>query len=232
LRYPLIIDTVANQVITDQSMDQLFAAVGITDPDAGSGGEKATITLLNSAGFSTDANGTLSGPGLKHTNTGTYTLQSATPAGLTSELNAVVFTPTQANQSVTTEVRLAVQNGTTGADIDFLPPGNITATSVSTPTNLNFIYGSIGNDMLALPSGASGVGENLTPQGNDVVNGFNVAQDLMQLSAAQFPSFAAVQASLTTDTSGNAVLHFDSTDSVTLVGISQNNLTTSNFRFV
>jgi hypothetical protein len=232
LQNPLIIDTVGGQGITDQSTGQPFAVASISDPQSGST-ETATITLLNSSGTATDANGTLSGTGLGHSGAGTYTLTAATPATLTTGLSALVFTPTRGEvsigQSVTTDVSLTVQNSKWNAGTDTTT--SITAQAVGTPTNLDFLYGTMGSDTFNLPSGAAVVGENLSPLGNDVANGFNPVQDIVQLSAAQFPNFAAVQAALTSS-GGNAVLHLDGLDTLVLTGINPNNLAAANFRFV
>ena len=169
-----------------------------------------------------------------HTGTGTYLLASVTPGGLTTALEALVFTPTQgevpAGQSVTTNVNLLVQDQTNNK-IGTDGTTSITAQAVNTPTNLNFIYGSIGDDVLAGTAGPDAFGENLKPLGTDLISGFNLAQDMVQLSAAQFANFAAVQAALTTS-GGNAVLHFDSSDFVTLQGVSVGSLQASNFKFV
>ncbi|MFI4982534.1 MAG: hypothetical protein ACHQIO_19455, partial [Nevskiales bacterium] len=235
---PLIIDTVAGQGITDHSTDQPFAAVAVSDPQA-SEPDTATITLTNASGTATDANGVLSGTGLTEIGAGTgiYTLTSGTPAGLTAALNAVVFTPTPGQmpvgQSVTTNLRLAVHDASgTGTD----GTTSITAQAVGTPTHPNFICGSIGSDTFigtaSTPTASPYVfGENLNPSGNDVISGFNVSQDIVQLSAAQFAGFAAVQAVLTSS-GGNAVLHFDSSDSVTLQGVNPASLHACNFTFV
>ena len=53
----------------------------------------------------------------------------------------------------------------------------------------------------------------------------------MQLSAAMFANYAAVESDIT-NVSGSAVLHFDSVDSLTLQGVAPGSLTASNFRFV
>ena len=59
----------------------------IADPNSGAT-DTLTITLSNAA------NGTLSGTGLINDGGGIYTLAAASPATISSELDALVFTPT------------------------------------------------------------------------------------------------------------------------------------------
>jgi hypothetical protein len=228
---PLIIDTVANQGTTDRSTDQPFAVAIVSDPQTGQT-ETAIITLTNAGGTATDANGTLSGSGLTHTGAGSYTLSNSTPAGLTTALEALVFTPTPGEvsigQSVTTNLSLAVANNAlTGTD----GTTSITALAVGAPATLNFMYGSIGSDAFTATASADVFGENLNPLGTDVITGFSLAQDMVQVSVAQFANFAAVQAALTSS-GGSAVLHLDSSNSVTLTGVTVASLQAANFRFV
>lgn len=234
LQNPLVIDTATGQAITDQSTDQPLGVAIASDPQ-NTGNETATIMLTNGSGTATDANGTLSGAGLTHSGAGVYTLTNSTAGGLSAALDALVFTPTQGQvsvgQSVTTDVSLSVQNKNSSTGTGTTT--SITATAVSAPTHLDFIYGSIGSDSFNLPSGhgAAAIAENLTPMGNDVVSGFNLAQDMVQLSIAQFPNFSAVEAALTAS-SGNAVLSIGGSSSLTLLGVNPNNLTASNFQLV
>jgi hypothetical protein len=109
---PEITGTTAGQQILDNATIALFAAVSVTDPGAAPS-DSATITLTDAtSGLPTDANGSLSGAGLKHTNVGIYTLVSTNPANLTAELQALVFTPTfnevPTGNTVTTDFRLTV----------------------------------------------------------------------------------------------------------------------------
>ena len=60
----------------------------IADPNSGAT-DTLTITLSNSG-----ATGTLSGSGLSGGDGGVYTLAAASPATISSELDALVFTPT------------------------------------------------------------------------------------------------------------------------------------------
>lgn len=227
---PLIVDPVSGQAITDQSTLQPFGVMAVTDPNTGDT-ETATIVLTGAAGTTTDANGVLSGTGLTHTAAGTYTISGSSAAGLTAELDALVFTPTKGEvpvgQSVTTNMSISVNDTVaTGTDTST----SITATAVGSPTNLNFIYGSQGSDTLTSAMGPSDFGENLNPLGNDVVTNFNIGQDILQLNAVLFANYAAVEAAMT-NVNGSAVIHFNSSSEVTLQGINPSSLTAANFRF-
>ena len=112
---PTVTGTAAGQGVSDAATIAPFAAVTINDSTGQQ--DSATITLTAS-GTPTDANGALSlGTGVTKTGTGTYTVAATTPAGLTTSLRALVFTPT-AHQvapgtTVTTGFSLAITD--TGA---------------------------------------------------------------------------------------------------------------------
>ncbi len=123
---PVIAGAKASQVTTDEASLNPLSAVTITDPDIGVM-DSVTITLTGAGGFATDADGSLSGAGLTKSGTGLYTLAATTPASLTSELEALTFTPTAhqvaPGSTVTTTIDLGVtQNGLTSTN---------TATSIS-----------------------------------------------------------------------------------------------------
>jgi len=118
---PTVAGTVAGQALRDNATIKPFAAATITDPDL-SVSDSLTITLKNGSGTATDADGLLSGTGLTKTGTGTYALAAASPATLTSELEALVFTPTahQVNQgaTVTTGFTLAASQTAGGSTVN------------------------------------------------------------------------------------------------------------------
>lgn len=149
----------------------LFAGVSVSDPDKGSM-DSLAITLKGSSGTPTDANGTLSGTGLTKTGTGAYALAAATPASLTSELQALSFTPAAAgSNAVTTNVALtATQAGasSTFTGINAIIGGNGGLT----------VSGAAGGDTtVALGNGSDSVtlyGSNdavLAGNGQDTING-------------------------------------------------------------
>jgi plastocyanin len=112
---PTISGLPATEGGTDDASVAPFSATTITDPDNGAA-TSATITLTDGGGNATDADGLLSGTGLTHTGAGTYTLAAATPASLTTELQALTFHPTapqgDPGSSVATTFDLTVAEGT------------------------------------------------------------------------------------------------------------------------
>ena len=98
-----------------------------------------------------------------------------------------------------------VINGGTGNDRIF---GNSGADTIS---------GGLGNDRVTGQQGADtfvhGVGD-----GRDKITDFNVTEDLLDLTAHGFASFAAVQAEMS-DESGDALINLTGSDSVILQGI-------------
>jgi hypothetical protein len=134
---PAIAGTAANQQVQSGQAISPFSKVSVTDGNTNAS-DSVTITLTDASGNATDANGKLSGGGLTQLSAGVYTLAAAAPGTITSELNALVFTPTAlasgqtsqttnfkldvndaaANQSVpdtTTSVVETVSGGTSGA---------------------------------------------------------------------------------------------------------------------
>src|SRR5262249_24443725 len=96
---PTISGTVANQhglTTTSEAPVHPFAGVTISDPNTAATA-KLTITVLNLTQYGPNffgTTGTLSGSGLSGGTDGVYTLAAAAAATITSELHALVFTPT------------------------------------------------------------------------------------------------------------------------------------------
>ena len=115
---PIFSGVVSNQPVTDGNSIDPFSSVAITD-SAGLSIQGLTITLFDSSSdylHPTDANGTLSGADLTETGIGTYTLTPGSTAAVTAELDALVFTPTDSNSTVTTYFNLAAFDGATTSD--------------------------------------------------------------------------------------------------------------------
>ena len=110
---PTITGTVAGQTTTDQVAVQPFSGVTIGEVDFGA---MPTVSItIRDGGVATDADGVLSGTGLTKTGVGTYALAAATPATLTSEIDALTFTPARdvvpVGQVVTDEFDILVSSG-------------------------------------------------------------------------------------------------------------------------
>jgi hypothetical protein len=110
---PTISGAASASSISDAQTASPFSQLTISDPTVGSS-ETVTLTLTNTSGVATDADGVLSGQGLTKTATGVYTL-AGSPAAVTAELEALVFTPTAhqvaAGSSVTTDFTVSVSDG-------------------------------------------------------------------------------------------------------------------------
>jgi hypothetical protein len=187
---PVISGTKAGQTTTDYVPITPFATATISDPDAGAQ-DSLTISVITPSAVATDANGTLSGPGLSKNGVGHYTLAATSPAALTQELQSIVFTPTEgevaAGKTVTTLFILgATQNGASSYD---------NTTSV-TATALNYITGpALGLGTLNGASGqnvitAQGLANTIilpsaAGQGFDYINGFTLLNsDILNVSSA------------------------------------------------
>ena len=112
---PVIAGALGGQTVDAGSVIAPFSPVTISDGNLAPS-DIVAISLLNNQGNPTDANGTLSGPGLTETapGSGIYTLAAANPATITSELNALTFTPTalpSGQTLVTTQLKLTVTDG-------------------------------------------------------------------------------------------------------------------------
>jgi RTX calcium-binding nonapeptide repeat (4 copies) len=129
---PTISGTVTGQTVNDDATTQPFATTTISDPDFGAT-ETVTITLT-AGGVASDANGMLSGAGLTRTGVGTYTLATGTPAEVTAELQALMFTPTPhevtPGSSVTTGMTISVTDGIVSVPVTVGGPPTNSATTV------------------------------------------------------------------------------------------------------
>ncbi|MGE4047453.1 MAG: hypothetical protein AB7F35_21500 [Acetobacteraceae bacterium] len=102
--------------LTATGLSKPFAGVTITDADT-LPLEKATFTITDSSGNPTDAH-TLTAPAstkLKDTGVGTYTIEAALPASLTTQLHGISFTPApNSSGSITLKVEDRVGSGSIG----------------------------------------------------------------------------------------------------------------------
>ena len=147
---PMISGLAATENGTDNAALAPFSGVTITDSDSTTT-TSATITLAYN-GTATDADGTLSGAGLTKLSTGTYSLAFTTPANLTSELQALQFTPTKGQVAMGSTV--ATRFNVSVNDND----GSASAATTLSVTAVCFLRGV----MIETPSGEAAV-ESLRP---------------------------------------------------------------------
>ena len=170
---PVIAGTVAGQTTSDTASIKPFATATVSDVDTGVQ-DSLTITLSN------PANGTLSGMGLAAGATpGTYVLAAATPVVLTSELQALVFTPTAhqaaAGSTVTTTFTLTASQTAGGTTTTATDGKTAVVTTESASLNVingpacgfGIIQGTSGNDQITAYGQYNAIFGN---GGNDVVN--------------------------------------------------------------
>ncbi len=111
---PYLTGTTATASDTGTTPLALFSAAQVADAHTNPT-MTATITLTNSAGAVTDANGTLSGTGLIETAVkGIYTLTAAGTSAFNTDLEGLLFTPTSSTKSVLTNVGMSVSDGVIG----------------------------------------------------------------------------------------------------------------------
>ena len=146
---PTITGLPAAESGTDNAVVIPFSGVTVTDSDHTTT-TSATITLSVN-GLATDADGVLSGTGLTKISTGTYGLASTSPANLTTELDALKFTPTAGQVAVGSTVPTKIDLAINDSD------GSAAASSNLTVTAACFLRGT----MIATPRGETAV-ENLT----------------------------------------------------------------------
>ena len=92
LPHATITGTAPNQATSDETAVAPFAKVTVAEVNPQTT-DALTITLTNASGQTTDGDGSLGGAGLTKTGVGTYAFAASDPATLTSELDALVFTP-------------------------------------------------------------------------------------------------------------------------------------------
>lgn len=107
---PVITGTVAKQAVNSGDTIKPFAGVTINDASA-MPQDAVIIKLTNANGVLTDGTGKLTGDGLTKLDVGTYSLALAAPGTITSELEALIFTPNDlTNGQVTTNFSLTVND--------------------------------------------------------------------------------------------------------------------------
>jgi plastocyanin len=163
---PVFNGTVANQPVTDIGTIAPFSTVTITDSPEFTN-DTVTITVTDINNVATDANGFLAGKGLTHIGVGLYALLGGTPSFITSELDALVFTPTEhqvaAGQSVTTNFVLSVSNGPSTSD-NGTTSVVATATAGNTyvlTTHADTVAGGANDDKIVAKPGTLSAGDNI-----------------------------------------------------------------------
>lgn len=115
---PYLTGTTATATTTDTTPVRPFSTAQVADPHS-SPTLTATLSLTNSGGTPTDADGALSGTGLTKTGTGTYTLSAGSVGSFNSDLQALVFTPTlhqvSSGATVLTNFVISVADGASGS---------------------------------------------------------------------------------------------------------------------
>jgi len=111
----------ATNSVTSGATFRPFAGVTVADDNlAHDSKDTGTLTLSNAAGAPTDADGTLTGPGLTKTGVGLYTLNSTATVSFQSNLGQLLFTPApvSAGATRTTGFTLSVSDDATSLKTD------------------------------------------------------------------------------------------------------------------
>ena len=151
-----VASSATGQALRDTDVIKPFTTAVVSDVDAG---VQDSLTIVLSAA----ANGKLSGTGLTASTTtpGTYTLAAAAPATLTSELQALTFTPVAheaaAGTTVTTSFALTARQTAGGTTTTSATNSTTTVVATETPAynvingpqdGHGFIKGTAGNDQI------------------------------------------------------------------------------------
>ena len=208
---PTIAGAKAGQTTSGTKAVNPFAGVAVTDPDAGTQ-DSLTITLTGAGGTATDADGLLSGTGLTKTGTGTYTLAATGPASLSSELDALTFSPVEtgvaAGGTVTTDFVLAASQTAGGSTATAT---NSTVTVVAAAVQ-NIINGPAGG--WAVLNGTSGA-DVITAHGwANAIFGHGGADIINAGDGGAYVDVAGGGATVTLGGSWNAVVGGDGTVTV------------------
>ena len=122
-------------------------------------------------------------------------------------------------------------NGTTIASAHLLANPGLTWNSAGTGA-MQFMYsGAAGETLTASAQVPDEFVFKTFAEGGHSIAGFNASQDVIELSAATFGSFAAVQ-NATAASSGGAVIRLDNNSSLLLSGVDRSTLHASNFALV
>ena len=182
---PTISGTVAGQTTTSEAPVHPFAGVTISDPNTAAT-DTLTITLSNGG-----TTGTLSGSGLSGGTNGVYTLAAAAAATITSELDALVFTPKAGAPGSST---------TTTFTLSDLSSADATPTVNSSTTVINTDPAVADQDTVAeAPVFTSPIPGNLTvTPGGSIALGINAApvdsDDSVSVKISGVPKFEQITA--------------------------------------
>jgi hypothetical protein len=211
--------------VTGANLSSLIASAHVKP--AGIAGEPVNLALTNP---STDPNGlvtvTVSGlasgwalNGGTHLDDGSWSVQTADVQSLT------VTSPADFTGALTLNVTESWTNADGTAGLKIISD-NVEAFAPGSPifawSGDDFLTASTGKDLLVFSQ----------PIGHDTVYSFDATADQIDLIGyADFTSFADVQAHMTADAAGNAVITLGAGQSITLQGIDEAALTGTNFVF-
>jgi len=135
------------------------------------------------------------------------------------------------SQAVAISVTNLVGETWVGGDEKQSRTGTIEEDNLSGGNARDALNGSLGNDTL---TGGNGPDTFVFAAafGNDAITDFKPHLDFIQLDPALFADFAAVQAHAADDGYGNAVITFDASNTITLLGVTTGQLHVSDFLFV
>ncbi|WP_426442478.1 DUF4347 domain-containing protein [Bradyrhizobium genosp. P] len=186
--------------------------LGLTDPSGGQAAGPITLTVTGVPSDWSLNQGTTSG-------NGTWTVQTSDPTTLT------VTTPATFNGAALLQVTENWTNADGSAGTASLG-NNVEAYAPGAP-----IFAVSGDDTLT-GAGANDEFVFAQPIGNDTIYNFNVASDQIDLIGFNnVASFADIQANITDDINGNAVITIGTGKSIMLKGVDPASLTASDFVF-
>jgi hypothetical protein len=218
---PVISNMAPSESVPKNGQTLPLSAIQLSDPQPNQM-VTATVTLSAPVGTLAGGGGTISNNGL------TFTSLTWNAAAVQNWLRGLTFYPNASNAGTNAQMSVTLTNAL-GHSTNSV--GVISTSTVQLPQRENMMFLSGQGDTMTLNSLASEVVVPAGQFGQNVINGFNPVNDIIQLPKSEFASMAAVNADLSA-VGGGTLLRLDSNDTISLPGVAPSSLSAQNFVFV